>query len=164
MIDMRQTMKHHIMNKNYYTVAATAAGGLLATMILLNGILSKFTSPFYSSFIVHLVGLAGSLILWIIMKPSKSAAIISRKAPFWSYLGGIGGALAVVCANTVVNSSLGLAGSLSCFILGQTATSLLIDGLGLFGAPKRKLVLQDGIRVGSILAGSLLIINAGYSS
>lgn len=133
-------------------------------MIFLNGILSRFTNPFFSSLIVHIVGLISSILLWIVINYSKKNKLIAKTAPLWSYLGGIGGALSVVTANIAVSSSLGLTGSLSCFILGQTVMTLIIDRLGLFGSAKKKLTLFDGIRVSTILVGSLLIVNAGGQS
>jgi bacterial/archaeal transporter family-2 protein len=152
------------MKNKHYTPLAAASGGLLATMIFLNGMLSRYTNPFLSSFIVHIVGLLSSLILWFVINYSKKINLVSKKVPFWVYLGGIAGAFAVVTANIAVNSPLGLAGSLSCFILGQTVTTLFIDRLGLLGSGKRKLTYLDGIRVSLILIGSLLIINAGGQS
>lgn len=145
----------------YYSSMAIVAGGLLATMIFLNGILSSFTSPFVSSLIVHLVGLLSSFVLWISFNLSNRHKLISFTAPFWSYLGGFGGALVVVSANVVVNSPLGLAGSLSFFILGQTFSALIIDLFGLFGTTRRKITSRDGLSVVSILIGALFLIRAG---
>jgi len=149
------------MKGKLYTPLATAAGGLLAMMIFLNGILSRFTNPFFSSFIVHIAGLVSSFLIWVILVRVQKGSLVSREAPLWSYLGGFVGALSVVTSNAAVNSPLGLAGSLSCFILGQTLTALAIDRFGLFGASRRNLTLLDGVRVVSILAGSLMMINAG---
>ena len=102
-----------------------------------------------------------SLVLWFALSVPGKKRLVSRRAPLWSYSAGIGGAMAVVVANIAVNSRLGLAGSLSCFILGQTVSALVIERLGLFGAVARKLTLRDALRVGAIMAGALLIINSG---
>ncbi len=149
------------MKEKIFTPMTIISGGLLATMIFLNGILSSLTNPIFSSLIVHIAGLVTSFILWMLFNPSRKGRLVSRNTPFWSYCGGISGALAVVLANIVVNSSLGLAGSLSLFILGQTLTSLVIDVFGLLGSDKRTLSRFDYIRVGAIFSGALLLINAG---
>ncbi len=149
------------MNKKYYTSISVLSGGLLAVMIFFNGVLSKYTSPVFSSLIVHAVGLLVSLILWFLTNKTNEWKLISKKAPFWSYLGGFSGAFAVITSNIAVNSKLGLAGSLSFFILGQTIASLIVDSLGLFELNKKKLNKYDYARVGLILIGSLLIINSG---
>ncbi len=149
------------MKQKYYTSISMLSGGLLAIMIFFNGVLSKYTSPVFSSLIVHTIGLVVSLTLWFLTNKTNKWNLISKKAPFWSYLGGFSGALVVLTANIAVNSKLGLAGSLSFFILGQTIASLIVDSLGLFELDKKKLNTYDYVRVGLILIGSLLIINSG---
>ncbi|NIP53476.1 MAG: hypothetical protein GWN00_05390, partial [Aliifodinibius sp.] len=49
-----------MMNKNFYTSGTIASGGLLAVMIFINGELARYTSPAWSSLIVHFVGIFGS--------------------------------------------------------------------------------------------------------
>ena len=149
------------MKTSFYTPVAAGAGGLLATMILLNGMLGAHTNPFLASFIVHLVGSAAGLGIWAVLKGPGRGNLLAKGIPPWLYLGGVGGAFAVVTSNIAVNSRLGLAGSLSFFILGQTLTALAIDLAGLFGVEKKRLETRDGIRIAAILAGSLLIINSG---
>lgn len=149
------------MKTKYYTPISTIAGGLLAIMIFFNGLLSKYTTPFFSSLVVHTVGLFTSLLLWLRLNKTKNNKLISKKAPLWAYFGGFAGALSVVTANLAVNSKLGLAGSLSFFILGQTITSLFFDYFGLFKSNKRKLNKIDGLKFVTILLGALLVINGG---
>ena len=146
------------MNKNLYTSGAIASGGLLAVMIFLNGELARYTSPVWSSLIAHFVGIFGSWFLWRSMSHSKKLFPYSSDAPMWSYFGGVCGAMIVVIANITVNSSIGLVGSLSLMILGQTAFAILFDFKGWFGMEKRNLYLSDFLQVSCILAGSLLII------
>ncbi|PIE81355.1 MAG: hypothetical protein CSA15_00920, partial [Candidatus Delongbacteria bacterium] len=80
------------MNKKYYTSISMLSGGLLAIMIFFNGVLSKYTSPVFSSLIVHTIGLVVSILLWILTNKTNKWNLISKKAPFWSYLGGFSGA------------------------------------------------------------------------
>lgn len=146
------------MNRGLYTSGAVASGGLLAIAAFLNGELAKYTSPAWSSLIAHLVGMVGSWFLWKLLSHSKGLFPYSSNAPMWSYLGGISGAIIIIFANMAINSSIGLVGSLSLMILGQTSFAILFDFRGWFGVEKRNLYLSDFRQVFLILAGSLLII------
>lgn len=149
------------MNKNYFPTIALSSGGLLAMMIFLNGQLATYTSAITSSLIAHFVGIIGSWILWKLIVKSKKIVPYSSIAPKWFYLGGVGGALIVVIANITVNSVIGLVGSLSLMILGQTIFAIIFDITGLFGMKKRKLHFNKLIQISCILTGSILIILGG---
>ncbi|NNF99153.1 MAG: DMT family transporter [Desulfobacteraceae bacterium] len=146
------------MNKRIYPSAAVTSGGLLAIMIYINGELSRHTSPAWSSLIAHFVGIFGSWFLWKYLSKSKTYFPYTPDAPKWSYFAGVIGALIVVIANITVNSSIGLVGSLSLMILGQTLFAILFDFGGWLGMAKRKIHLRDILQVILILAGSLLIV------
>ena len=146
------------MNKNIYTSGAIVSGGLLAMMLFLNGELARYTSPAWSSLIAHFIGIFGSWFLWQLMTHRKKLLPYSPCAPKWSYFGGVAGAIIVVVANITVTSTIGLVGSVSLMILGQTSFAILFDFKGWFGLDKRHLSFTDFLQVSSILAGSLLII------
>ncbi len=146
------------MNNKLFTGGAIASGSLLAVMIFINGELAKSTSPAWSSLIAHFVGIFGSWFLWRLMSDSKKILPYSGAAPKWSYFGGAGGAVIVIIANLTVNSIIGLVGSLSLMILGQTLFAILFDYKGWFGVAKRNLCLSDFLQVSCILLGSILII------
>jgi bacterial/archaeal transporter family-2 protein len=146
------------MNRNLYTSGAVVSGGLLGIMIFLNGELSRYTSPVWSSLIAHFVGIFGSWFLWKLMSQSKKLLPFSSDAPMWSYFGGVCGAMIVVIANITVTSNIGLIGSFSLMILGQTSFAILFDFKGWLGMEKRNLYSSDFLQVSCILAGSLLII------
>jgi len=146
------------MPKNLYATSAVASGGLLAIMVFFNGELAKYTSPTWSSLIAHFVGILGSWFLWRLISQSKALIPYSGDAPKWSYFGGVGGAMIVVISNVTVNSTIGLIGSLSLMILGQTLFAMLFDFKGWMGMAKRKLYLNDFLQLSCILTGSILII------
>lgn len=125
-------------------------------MLFFNGLLAKKTSPTWSSLVVHALGTitAGVLVVTLFSRRQSS----STKAPIWSYLGGIPGALTVIIANIAVNSQLGLSGTLALMLLGQTIFGLLVDSLGLFQMKKRVLTLYDFFEVLTIMAGSAVLI------
>ncbi|MCC3768665.1 DMT family transporter [Streptomyces sp. UNOC14_S4] len=82
-------------------------------------------------------------------------------APLWSYLGGIPGAFTVMLASIAVNSDLELSGTIALMLVGQVLFGIVSDSFGLFGTPRRRLVLADFLVVLSVLAGSALIIFGG---
>ena len=100
----------------------------------------------------------GSWFLWKWLSNGRNLLPFSAKAPRWAYFGGVFGALIVVLANITVNSAIGLVGSVSLMILGQTLFAMLFDFKGWLGMEKRKLNRFDFMRVAFILTGSFLII------
>ncbi len=146
------------MIKSLFTTGAIASGGMLAIMVFFNGELARLTSPMSSSLIAHFVGIMGSWVLWRLMSRSRTLWPYSAAAPMWSYFGGVCGAMIVVLANITVNSTIGLIGSLSLMILGQTLFAILLDLKGWVGIAKRNLYMSDFLQVSSILVGSILII------
>lgn len=148
----------HTMNKNLYSTGALFSGGMLGVMLFLNSGLAQYTSPSISSLIVHFVGIFASWLIWKLISKRKVWIPFSVDAPIWTYLGGICGAMIVLISNITVNSSIGLVGSLSLMILGQTSFAILFDLKGWFGMKKRKIHLRDLLQVGCILAGCFLLI------
>ncbi len=146
------------MKKSLYASSALASGGMLGITIFINGELAKYSSPAWSSMVAHFVGIFGSWFLWRWMSKEKKIFPYSSDAPIWSYFGGISGAWVVVMANITVNSSIGLIGSFSLMILGQTSLAILFDIKGWFGMEKRSLFKRDLIQIFCILAGSIFIL------
>jgi len=142
-------------------LTAIGAGVLLALMISTNSYLASYNSPLFAAWLAHGTGaIAAWLLLKIFLWRKKPAPASQTKAPWWSYLGGIPGALTVLLAAITVNSPLGLAGSLALMLAGQILFALFSDALGLFGVLKRRLSLRDLAALLLIFAGSaILIIN-----
>ncbi|KZM43120.1 hypothetical protein OA92_10260 [Marinomonas sp. SBI22] len=154
------------MNKTYsYATIALFSGALLALMIQLNSQLALLNSPLEASWIAHGLGAfcAYAILLIIGTKKLNAGAIKDEKAKWYSYLGGLPGAMTVMLAAVTVNSELGLAGTLSLALLGQILFSLIVDSFGLFNSPKRRLGWHDVKVIFLILSGSMLIIFAGNS-
>ena len=141
-----------------YTIGALGSGALLALAIFLNGELATHTSAIWSSMIAHLVGTLGSLLLWQALTYRKGARLYSPQAPKWVYFAGALGALIVVLSNVTVNSNLGLAGTLTLMILGQSVFAIVFDVKGWLGLKQRRLQAQDIAQVGLILTGAFLVI------
>ena len=140
--------------------AAIGTGGLLTQMVLFNGALAAFTTPFFSSLAAHGTGTIAAAVALFFLGKSVAKPGLGR-APFWAYLGGISGAVTVMLTSITVNSVLALSGTLALGLAGQVAFGLMADRFGLFGLPKRTPTAQDIGALVLIVGGSLLIIFAG---
>ena len=141
-----------------YTIGALGSGALLALAIFLNGEFAIRTSAIWSSMIAHFVGVFGSLLLWRVLIYRRGATLYSPQAPKWVYFAGALGALIVVLSNVTVNSTLGLVGTLTLMILGQSVFAIVFDVKGWLGLKQRRLQAKDVAQVGLILTGALLVI------
>jgi bacterial/archaeal transporter family-2 protein len=138
-------------------LAAFGTGGLLTLMVLFNGEMAAFTTPFFSSLAAHGTGtVAAALALLIIGR--KVTTSTAGRAPLWAYLGGISGAVTVMLTSVTVNSVLALSGTLALGLAGQVVFGLAADRFGLFGLPRRQPTLRDIGALALIVGGSLLII------
>ncbi|MBK4715614.1 MULTISPECIES: DMT family transporter [Tenebrionibacter/Tenebrionicola group] len=140
---------------------AVGAGVLLTAMITTNSYLAMWSSPLIASWFAH--G-SGAVVAWLLLlvnrRPTQAGVrpAFVKKAPLWSYLGGIPGALTVLLAAIAVNSPLALAGSLGLMLTGQILFGLVSDLRGWFGVIKCRFTLLDLFSVALILCGSALLI------
>lgn len=142
------------------------AGVLLAIMVVVNGSLAHYSTPFTASWVVHGVGAAAALVLWqanvaLARSRGRGAVQPGERPPLWSYLGGAPGAFAVALSAIAVNSELALAGGLSLLLVGQILFGLISDAGGLFGTPKRSVNRFDILAALCVVGGSALIIYSG---
>lgn len=140
---------------------ALFAGGLLALMTEWNSLLAVFVGALAASWIVHGVGTMGSLAL-LASRSSVTATVsdVVPRAPLWSRLGGVPGALAVVLAAITVNGALGLAGTLALMLVGQMIFSAAIDHFGWFGLDRRRLGWRPTLGLLLVLSGAVTIVLA----
>ena len=144
-------------------ILAVLGGVILSSMIHLNSLMAKTSTPFLASWIAHGTGTLASLFftfLFSSLSCLKMHAIptSNQKAPLWAYLGGIAGAMTVILAAITVNSPLGLAPSLALGLVGQILFSFVCDFFGLLGSTQRRFVRKDFYVLAAVLSGSSLII------
>jgi transporter family-2 protein len=145
---------------NLYILLMAGAGAAVATQIAINAHLAVVTgSALWTSNIsfavTMLVGLTalGVAIVFGGM-PLPSPAVWS--APRWIWLGGLGGALYVLLA-ILLTHRIGAALLSASGIVGQLATSLLIDHYGWFGMPVHRFSATRLIGVALLTGGVVLI-------
>ncbi|WP_112808167.1 DMT family transporter [Ensifer sp.] len=145
-----------------HLMAAFGTGGLLTLMVHFNGELGRYGNALFSSWAAHGTGTVAALVLLAILYPWRSRSEGAKpRAPLWSYLGGISGAVTVMLTSFTVNSPLALSGTLALGLAGQVIFSIVADRWGLFGLPMRRPDRRDLAAMTLILAGSALIILFG---
>ena len=119
----------------YYAVAGSAAL-IIAVMLTVHGELPPVCGEHRDTLIIHLAGLAAVSAAALIRRenPFKRA----RGVPFALLLGGVINYFTTFF-NTLAVGRISVTAILALSLLGQAATSLVIDRLGLFGMEKRRL-------------------------
>lgn len=135
-----------------YQVMCLLSGILLAFVITTNGTLTAYYGAYVGAVIVHIVGTVGS---YIYMKTAKQSWRSAEKLPLWMYAGGIIG-IATTVFQSVAFVHLGATAVMALSLFGQTATSLVVDGMGLFGMEKRP------VGKGTLLGVLVSLCGIGY--
>lgn len=119
----------------HYAVAGLASV-IIAVMLALNGELTAVYGEHLTTLIIHLVGLACVTLAALIRRenPFRKA----KGVPFALLLGGVINYFTTFF-NTLAVGRISVTAILALSLLGQAATSLVIDCLGLFGMEKRRL-------------------------
>lgn len=149
------------MTRNLHLLFAFLSGGLLTLMVLFNGQWAAQGTALFASWMAHGTGTVAAILFLMALRGPAQQAPATGKAPFWSYLGGLSGALTVMLTSTTVNSVLALSGTLALGLVGQAGYSLLADRFGWFGLPRRPTGPREAAALALILAGSFLVIFAG---
>lgn len=115
-----------------YNLLSMLTGAIIAIMISINGGLADATGLYFSSVIIHAVGLITIIVVLLIM---KSKIVIKDKIPWYYYSAGAIGILTVLFNNMSV-APLGVSLTLALGLLGQSFASILVDTFGMFGMSK----------------------------
>ena len=129
-----------------YQLLCLVSGVIMACVITINGSLTEWYGPYVATVIVHLVG---TVVAYVGLKVTHQTSKPTEKLPLWMYLGGLFG-VATTVFESVAFAWLGVTAILALSLFGQVATSLLIDGFGLFGVTKRK--VSAGTLVGVLVS------------
>ena len=119
----------------HYAVAGSAAL-IIAVMLAINGELTAVCGETLTTLLIHLVGLGVCSAAALIKRENPFRA--ARGVPFAIMLGGVINYFTTFF-NTLAVGRISVTAILALSLLGQAATSLVIDRLGLFGMEKRQL-------------------------
>jgi transporter family-2 protein len=107
-------------------------------------------SPNWAALASYAGGTVVMALVVLLARDGIPSAAAFRAAPWWSWTGGLLGAVYVVIIILLL-PRLGTAALIALFVLGQMIASLAFDNFGLFGVPKQPI---DAARI----AGALLLV------
>lgn len=137
-----------------YQALALLAGAMIAVMVAANGLLNAQVGLWMSLAVIHVCGLITiGAILLIRRKPVRLRA---PGAPWYLYLGGVGGVL-TTALNNLCFEPLGAALMLAMVIVGQLLGSSLVDHFGWFGLKRHPFRRGKLAGFGAMALGLLLM-------
>lgn len=141
-----------------WRLAGVVAGGFSAIQTAVNGRLGVLlSSAIHAAFISFAVGAVLLLLLVVITRqwPNHvdSSVVESR---WWMWLGGLLGAV-FIAGNAYLVPHLGTGLTVMIVLFGQMAGSVLIDSVGLFGTPRRRLRLTHVSGLVLMMLGVMII-------
>jgi transporter family-2 protein len=116
------------------TVLAILAGAIVPVQVGVNAVLDQqLKSPFFTSFIVFLVGAVGIFISFFFTEESFPTGATIKGTTWWAWLGGLLGAiyiLSLIILSQYIN--IGLLTILA--LAGQLVMAMVVDHFGWFGS------------------------------
>lgn len=116
-----------------YSLFSILAGIVISVMVSLNGALANSYGTYAAAVIIHVVGVLFAFALCLIR---KVRIFPKNKVPPWVYLGGAIGVLTTLF-NAYAFGKISMTSIVALSLLGQSISSVIIDSLGLSGAPKK---------------------------
>ena len=141
----------------HYAIAGSAAL-IIAVMLAINGELTAVCGETLTTLLIHLVGLSVCSAAALIKRENPFRA--ARGVPFAIMLGGVINYFTTFF-NTLAVGRISVTAILALSLLGQAATSLVIDCFGLFGMEKRRLGLPELAGLAVTALGIVLLLAGG---
>lgn len=111
---------------------ALSSGVLMAVQGSLNAALSKVIGLLEATFIVHITGTVGVVIVLFFLKMGTGNLSVLGNAPWYAYLGGLVG-VGIIYLVAASIPKVGMANATTAIIVGQVLTAIIIDHFGGFG-------------------------------
>ena len=122
-----------------------------------NSTLSNYLShPSQAAFISFLGGVIIFSIILIFLRPTIPDLVNLKKAPFWSFTGGLMGAC-IVFGAIMIAPKIGAATYVSTFITGTIIMSLILDHFGLMAFETKPVDLWRLFGVSLVLSGMIIV-------
>ncbi len=144
----------------YYAVAGSAAL-VIAAMLAVNVELTAVYGEHLTTLIIHVVGLVS--VSLVTLAKRENPFKMARGLPFAILLGGVINYFTTFF-NTLAVGRISVTAILALSLLGQAATSLVIDCFGLFGMPKRCLGALELAGLAVTAAGIVLLLGGTGSA
>lgn len=117
---------------------------------------SGLGNPTVATTVSFIVGTLGLLLVLAAMRPPLPAAAAVARMPWWTWTGGLLGALYIL-GTILLAPKLGAAALLAAIVAGQMVASLVLDHYGLLGFPVAPVSPVRILAVLLIVAGVLLL-------
>lgn len=143
-----------------YDLLSLLAGVMVAFLVAINGGLTAQYGVFGAAVIIHIVG---SFFAFLLMKIRRQNVSFQRSIPWWMYIGGMIGVL-TIAFNNFAYGKISLTGIIALGLFGQTVTSLVIDGFGLFGMRKYPFKKSTLIGLAFAAVGILVMLDNSAGS
>ncbi|GJJ71285.1 bacterial/archaeal transporter family-2 protein [Entomortierella parvispora] len=127
-------------NVVFCTILCLIGGVATASQGAVNSKLGEYTGQGLSSTIVFCMGAIASCIYFLIEvrgRPPTNLLIMMAKAPWWSWSGGVIGAIFVIITILVI-PQLGAGTTTAIIVCAQLVFSCIVDNFTFFGIPYRK--------------------------
>lgn len=144
----------------YYFLTSLAAL-LIAVMVAINGGLTDVYGVHLATLIIHCIGLAAVTIVALVKKQKLFSSL--RGVPLALICGGAIGYFTTLFNNMAVGK-ISFTALLALSLLGQAATSLVIDQFGFFGMPVRKFNAGKLAGLAFTVVGIVILLWGGAKS
>ncbi len=146
-----------MLNSLLFSLLAALAGVCAALQPVINSQLrTGLNSAIWANFVNFLVGVFVIVLTAVILRaPVPQAGFISR-IPWWSWTGGLLGAIYVGLAILLV-PRLGAAIFITLLVAGQMIASVLLDHFGALGLARRPLDFSRTLGIALVIGGVMLI-------
>jgi transporter family-2 protein len=139
------------------TILALAAGALLPLQALVNARLGAgLGSPLWAAVVQNLVGAAAMLLLIAALRPALPNWSSATTIPAWTWFGGALG-MVFVATGLLAAPRLGAAPTMAIVIVGQLASALALDAVGLLHE-RRPITAANLAGVLLLAAGAALVL------
>jgi transporter family-2 protein len=140
-----------------YLLLALVAGAMIPFQAGINAQAAHWlASPIRAAFVSFLVGMVVLFaVSLLVFKPLPSAGRLGE-APWWVWLGGLGGAF-YVAGSTAAAPRLGAAALIAAVVAGQTLASVLIDHYGWVGFAEHRITPSRLLGIALVGAGVAVV-------
>lgn len=136
-----------------YNIYSIIIGILIGLMTSLNGILSTYAGNYFSTVLIHFVGLLGVIAILIF---TKTKLVFDKTLPLTLYSAGVIGVFTVLF-NNYSFVPIGASLTMALGLFGQAVSSIVIDNFGLLGVNVVKFNKKKLIGLGIIFIGLLIM-------
>ena len=145
------------MSRSLAVIVGIGAGCLVGMQAPINSRLGKTIGTLPAASFSFIVGTAALVLITVIVQGGLSALGGVGRAPWWTLVGGLLGAVYVATALVAVRT-LGAAGLTAVVIFGQLGVSVVIDRFGLLGIARHPVGAQRVIGLVLLALGVALVV------